>query len=731
VRRLVLVSNRLPVTVRVDGDQVRCVPSAGGLATGLRRLLDDGSLARLGGTWIGWPGLAGRVAAEARRAADLELTRMGLRPLWLASTEVRRYYEGFANGVLWPLFHDQLDRLPRDTDDWNPYRRVNARFADAVASCVGPGDVAWIHDYQLSLVPGLLRARVADVRIGFFLHIPFPAPEVLRALPWRASLLEGLLGADLVGFQAEPSAGHFRDACARLLGARTGADWVDHHGRRVRVGVFPMGVDVAAWEAQGRDPSLAPDVARVRRDGGPLLLGVDRLDYTKGIPRRLLAWERLLVRHPELRGRARLLQVAVPSRETVPAYRELRRVVEGQVGRINGALATSTWTPVQYLGRGVSERALATLYRAADVMVVTPLRDGMNLVAKEFCATRVDGDGVLVLSELAGAADELGAALRVHPYDVEGMAETLHRAVSLPPDERRARMAALRARVAAGDVHDWARAFLDALDAAPVATPPAPRRAWETPVRRAVKSGRPLAFLLDYDGTLVPFAPRPELAAPDAALTGLIGGLAEHAAVHVVSGRGREELEGWFGGLRVALHAEHGAWSRGATSGVDAWRPLPLEPSAVPWHALVEALFAPVVAAWPGAHVERKERTRALHWRACPHAREAVAALRPALSDLARWLPVDVLEGDRVLEVRPRGVHKGRIIPAIAATGALIVALGDDRTDEDVFTALPPGAVSVRVGSHGPVSAARWAVKDPAAARALLARCVALLGARR
>jgi trehalose 6-phosphate synthase/phosphatase len=489
-----------------------------------------------------------------------------------------------------------------------------------------------------------------------------------------------------------------------------------------------MGVDVAAWEAHGRDASLGPDVARVRRDGGPLLLGVDRLDYTKGIPRRLLAWERLLIRHPELRGRARLLQVAVPSRETVPAYRELRRVVEGQVGRINGAFATSTWTPVQYLGRGVSERALATLYRAADVMVVTPLRDGMNLVAKEFCATRVDGDGVLVLSELAGAADELGAALRVHPYDVEGMADALHRAVSLPVEERRARMAALRERVAAGDVHDWARAFLDALDAAPVVAPPAPRVPWETPVRRAVAAGRPLAFLLDYDGTLVPFASRPELAAPDAPLLRLLEGLSARAAVHLVSGRGREELERWFAGLPVALHAEHGAWSRGAMPDVDAWRPLPLEPSAVCWHALVEALLAPLSAAWPGVIVERKERTRALHWRTCPQAREAVAALRPALADLGRWLPLEILEGDHVLEVRPRGVHKGRIVPGIAATGALLVALGDDRTDEDVFTALPRGAVSVRVGTHGPVTAARWRVKDPEEARAVLGRCVELLG---
>jgi trehalose 6-phosphate synthase/phosphatase len=300
--------------------------------------------------------------------------------------------------------------------------------------------------------------------------------------------------------------------------------------------------------------------------------------------------------------------------------------------------------------------------------------------------------------------------------------------VSLPPEERRARMAALRARVAAGDVHDWARAFLDALDAAPVATTSAPRRTWEAPVRRAVKAGRPLAFLLDYDGTLVPFTSRPELAAPDRALRVLLASLAERAAVHLVSGRGREEMERWFAGLPVALHAEHGAWSRGAMPDVDAWRPLPLEPSAVPWHALVEGLFAPLVAAWPGAHLERKERTRALHWRGCPHAREAVAALRPALADLARWLPLEVLEGDRVLEVRPRGVHKGRVVPGIAATGALLVALGDDRTDEDVFTALPPGAVSVRVGSHGPVTAARWAVRDPEEARALLGRCVELLG---
>lgn len=426
----------------------------------------------------------------------------------------------------------------------------------------------------------------------------------------------------------------------------------------------------------------------------------------------------------------RLVQIAVPSREGVRAYQELRRKVEGLVGGVNGRFGTSTWTPIQYLGRGLSADALAAHYRAADVMLVTPLRDGMNLVAKEFCATRTDEDGVLVLSELAGAAEELSAALLVNPYDVEGMAATYARALRMPPRERTLRMQALRHAVRRSDIHLWAESFLEALQRVGPATRLRDGRGKgslrpdaETQVIARVRAqvagvrhtGGRLAILLDHDGTLVPFAERPELAVPDAALLALLEGLVRHAAVHVVSGRPRADLDAWYGHLPLGLHAEHGLWSR--VAGALVWSRLPTD-DPEPWMDIVAERMARVVALHPAAFVEPKSASLALHWRLAPAAASEVAALEQELRACATWLPIDVLEGSRVLEVRPRGVHKGRVLACVGAEA--ILALGDDRTDEALFVALPPGGIAVRVGSADAETAAHVTLPDPAAARRLL-----------
>ncbi len=741
--RLLLASNRLPVTVRMDHGRPRIAPSAGGLATGMRRLLEDGSLGKLGGAWIGWPGLPRIPDETTRNVVGADLRAMGLQPLWLGASEVRRYYEGFANGVLWPLFHDQLDRIPLDAGDWAPFVRVNARFAESLAAALAPGDTAWVHDYQLCLVPGMLRARCPDVAIGYFLHIPFPGSEVLRTLPWRRQVLEGMLGADLVGFHTETAGWHFREACARLLGAEVRGDRVRHAGRSTQVGAFPMGVDVAAWERLGAptrvEVTREDGVPRIAHDHGRevqrSLLGVDRLDYTKGLPRRILAFERLLQRHPEVRGRVRLVQIAVPSREGVRAYQELRRKVEGFVGAVNGRYGTEAWTPIQYIGRGLSAESLAVQYRAADVMLVTPLRDGMNLVAKEFCATRTDEDGVLVLSELAGAAEQLTGALLVNPYDVEGMAATYARALAMPPRERTLRMQALRRAVAASDVHLWAESFLDALrrgascvvrPAGGAATSDAEARLLarvRAQVAGVAHTGGRLALLLDHDGTLVPFAERPELAAPDVALLELLGALRHHADVHIVSGRPRADLDAWYGHLGLGLHAEHGLWSR--LPGAPDWTRLAIDaPDA--WMEIVAERMRRVAALHPAAFVETKSASLALHWRMAPAAASEVAAVHQELRRCMDWLPIDVLEGSRVLEVRPRGVHKGRVLAHVRADAFL--ALGDDPTDEALFLALPPGGIALRVGAGDVPTAARDLLPDPAAARRLLAAILDELG---
>jgi trehalose 6-phosphate synthase/phosphatase len=384
----------------------------------------------------------------------------------LTGAEVSRYYDGFSNAVLWPLFHYLLDRIPPHSHDWGVYRAVNEKFADAVARVWRPGDLIWVHDYQLTLVPRMLRARLPGAAIGFFLHIPFPASEVLRILPWREQVLEGMLGADLLGFHTFTYRSHFESSVLRILGVPTQGDHIFVGGHETRLGVFPIGVDTPALSALADDPRVAREVTAIRADarGERILLGIDRLDYTKGIPRRLLAYERLLEREPRWRGKVRLVQIGVPSRDKVPSYQQFRKEVNELVGRINGAFSTVDWVPIHYVHRSLGESQIVALYRAADVMLVTPLRDGMNLVAKEFVTCRSDEDGVLVLSEFAGAAAEMGEALQVNPYDIQTMAHVFGEGLTMPEDERRLRMRALRQRTAARDVHQWARSFIEALD---------------------------------------------------------------------------------------------------------------------------------------------------------------------------------------------------------------------------------------------------------------------------
>jgi trehalose 6-phosphate synthase/phosphatase len=612
--------------------------------------------------------------------------------------------------------------MPRQERDWDIYRKVNERFADLVVRHYQPGDTIWVHDYQLMLVPALLRARLPQARIGYFHHIPFPSSEIFRTLPRRADLVRGLLGADLIGFHTHTYVRHFASTLMRLLGLETVVDHVAYDGREVRLGAFPMGIDAQAFENLANEPSVLEDVRQHRERNAEqrLVLGVDRLDYTKGLPRRLLAVQRLLEREPEWRGRLRFVQVAVPSRTAVADYAAYREEVDELVGRINGLYGSVHTVPVHYLYRSFNERQLAGLYRAADVMLVTPIRDGMNLVAKEFCAARPDEDGVLVLSELAGAADELGDALLVNPYDVEGMADALQAALEMSVEERRTRMRTLRARVKEYDIHWWVRSFLDTLEAVP--TPPLrvePAGA-EAALARMRQAGS-LLLLIDYDGTLVPFAPKPELATPDAELLDLLQRLATrpHTRVHIVSGRTKETLEAWFGGMPMGLHAEHGLWSRPAPG--EPWTSL--EGVTTDWKSLVRPVLESFAARVPGAFVEEKSASLAWHYREVDRvfgARQA-RELRLHLGEVFAHGPLEVLPGDKVVEVRARGVNKGRVVGLVTqsmAPGTLVVAIGDDRTDEDLFAALSKDGLAIHAG--GKDTRAGYRVEGPTEVRRLL-----------
>jgi trehalose 6-phosphate synthase/phosphatase len=726
--RLILVSNRLPVTVRLEHGELSVSQSTGGLATGLR-----GPHERTGGLWIGWPGDVSRFNPAQRRALDTHLGEMRCLPVYLTATETARYYDGFSNGVLWPLFHYLLDRIPASSHDWGAYRAANEKFADAVAHAWRPGDLVWVHDYQLMLVPQMLRARLPSARIGFFLHIPFPASEVMRILPWRDQVLEGLLGADLLGFHTFAYRSHFASSVLRILGIPTQGDCVNVDGRGIRLGVFPLGVDAQTFGGLAADREVMRDAENIRAEarGDKILLGIDRLDYTKGILQRLLAFERLLEREPHWRGRVRLVQIAVPSRDKVASYNDFRRQVDEMVGRSNGAFSTVDWVPIHYVRRSLNEKQVVALYRAADVMLVTPLRDGMNLVAKEFVTCRPDEDGVLVLSEFAGAAAEMGEALLVNPYDIESMAQILADALTMPAEERHVRMRALRQRIAARDVHQWAQSFVDALGGTltdgPATQVVLSSREDLDALAARLRSTERLLLLLDYDGTLMPFARAPDLAMPDRELRNLLKALAAKPgiSVHVVSGRSRDTLQRWLGDLPVGLHAEHGLWSRMAPS--DAWVQTDMSEHA--WLAGVRRILDDVTAATPGSLVETKTASLAWHWRMAEPdlgAERAIELWRRLEAHLGDG-PAELLRGEKVIEVRPRGVHKGRVVERLLAAAQLplptIVAMGDDSSDDDTFRALPPEAITISVGFRP--SAARYRVARPQAARRLLQSVVA------
>jgi trehalose 6-phosphate synthase/phosphatase len=720
--RLILVSNRLPVTIAKGENGHEVQPSAGGLARALWPMHQKSS-----SLWFGWPGELPSDVGESRKLLA-HLREQRLNPVALPSALEEAFYHGFSNSVLWPLLHYFSHLAVLDREWWEAYREVNQLFAQAVAKAWRPGDTVWVHDYHLMILPAMLRDKVPEARIGFFLHTPFPSAEIFRILPWRRELLRGVLGADLVGFHVYDYLRHFRVAAIRVLGVEGEADRLSVGNRTVCLGVFPVGIDASRfWTVATQDPEALAQLASFPQElkGRRLILGVDRLDYTKGIAERLEGYEVFLERFPKHHGQVELVQIGVPTRTRGEHYRALRRRVEGIVGRINGRFGTSDWTPVKYIFRPVPFGRLCAMYRYASVALVTPLRDGMNLVAKEFVACKKDGgDGVLILSEFAGAAAELSEALLVNPFDTEAIAAAIHQALTMPAAERRARMKDLLVRVWQGDARPWGETFLAALAKCGGNVEVGPsrlgaRQREEILAMWVAAAGR--ALVLDYDGTLSPIVSRPDLARPDRTVQQLLRSLARLPGVEVVivSGRDRPTLERWFGALPFAIAAEHGRWLRDPIRG---WQDM-LAGKAPGWLRKVTQIFEEAAAATPGSFVEVKSASAAWHYRGAnsEQADLRVRELRERLGEIREDPPLDIVHGKKVIEARVLGVSKGSVLftwlAAKPPVDFLLVA-GDDQTDEEMFERLPRTAWSIHVGSNA--SKARFSLPDPASLRRLL-----------
>lgn len=474
-QRVVVVSNRLPVVLKKQAGAWSARPGTGGLVTALQPVLKERE-----GIWVGWPGVAEEPSPGMERALDEAGDAMGLRlsPVTLTRQNIRGFYRGFSNEILWPLFHDLLMRCNFDSGYWPSYVRVNRKVARLVAATARPDDFIWVQDYHFLQAGQELRRLGVENRLGMFLHTPFPAPDMFLRLPWRKQILEGLLAFDLVGFQTLRDRKNFLECVEALaiaeltdgsrvasLRVEAGRDGAEDAGRSrsLRVGAFPISIDFESFNDLSGSARVKSTAERLARDLGPgqKILGVDRLDYTKGLPQKIRGFRRALERYPELKERITLIQHVVPSRESVPQYKDLRLEVERLVSEVNGKFGTPSWTPVRYFYKELSRPRLSAFYRLADVLLVTSLKDGMNLVSKEYCASKTDDDGVLVLSEFAGASSELrDGCLSINPYDVDGLAEAVHAAATMNRGERRRRMAALRRIVKENDVFHWVDGFL-------------------------------------------------------------------------------------------------------------------------------------------------------------------------------------------------------------------------------------------------------------------------------
>lgn len=701
--KLIMVSNRLPIKIEADGTTSR---TTGGLASAL-----EGAGLTNDQIWVGWPG------GVVEDFEDLESVRTQLVdskvvPVFLTRDELDGYYEGYSNATLWPLLHYMVERAKFSNDWWQAYQTVNQKFADAVLEVAENGDQVWIHDYHLFLVPSMLRGHDIDLRVGFFLHTPFCSSEIFRVLPNKVALLKGVLGADVIGFHTFSYLRHFRSTLLRVLGWESEMEGMWHHDRQVSMGVYPIGHNHTGFDHAMKQPDFPATVARIRDDlaGKRMILNVERLDYTKGVPAKLAAMRRFLELFPDKRNDVLFVLIAVPSRQGVQEYDRLTEEVQREVGAINGEFGKVGHSPVHFLHRGFPIGDLSAFYALSEVCLVTPLRDGMNLVAKEFLDCQrpefSDRPGVLILSEFAGAANELSHAIQVNPYDVDEVANALNRALEMPDDERRERINTMQSRLRKQDSRAWAARFLNDLDKVPQQldrlemTALAPLTAT---LAKLSKTGAKLGIFLDYDGTLRDFVDVPDMATPTPGLRELLRDLAACPGISlaVVSGRPPAFLEKHLGGLGITLVGEHGyRWQNG---GVGEWELFNPHVN-IEWKIAIREHLERVSLLTPGTHVEEKQSAIVWHYRKADPEFGAWRArdLLEELTAMAANLPVVVRHGQKIVEVSSVQVSKGEAVDYLMKSWECDAALvaGDDQTDETMIALEPAGVefFAVKVG---------------------------------
>lgn len=696
--KLIIISNRLPVKATKIKGSYRFARSEGGLTTGLDSL--DMNIER---HWIGWPGVDAK-SDEDQETISRHLKEKNFHPVFLSKKEIKEYYEGYSNSKLWPLCHYFFTLIQHENSHWESYKRVNAMFADAAKKVMEPGDIVWVQDYQLMLLPKMLRDINPNVSIGYFHHIPFPSYELFRVLPERAELLSGLLGADLVAFHTYEYMRHFISAAERVLDINFELDEVRLRERVVRVDALPMGINYNLYYDAILNPKVARIAYKLKKDyrDHKIILSVDRLDYSKGILHRLKGFAQFLENNPEYWNRVSLFMIIVPSRDSVESYSGLKTKIDETIGSINGIYSNMNWTPVHYFYHGFSFEELCAMYHVADIALVTPLRDGMNLVAKEYIAAKRDTNGVLILSEMAGASIELIDALIINPNDTTQIEEAILKALKMPDAEQQERMKWLQKRVSKQTVNKWAGDFIRDLKAIRERNMSLFSKVlssdYEEEIKRSYRNSKERLILLDYDGTLSPFKPKPEDAVPTDEILETLRLLASDSRNRVVisSGRDHNTLERWLGGLNIGLAAEHGAFYKDNTE----WNK---NTPPKEWEEDILGILQQFVERTPRSSLEVKETALVWHYRKVDAwlASIRVQQLIESLITPCTREHLQIMKGNKIVEIKYPEFTKGSEVNRLLKNRSydFILAMGDDVTDEDMFNALPAGSYTIKIGT--------------------------------